>query len=183
MKAFNWLAIAAAALSMTRAASAAGTAPLPLAAPPAAGTPASSALRTALTAIEQAAATNPAAAQNATFFYNAALEQYNAHQYEQARLSALSAIRASAAPPAFAAHAPAIRPTFPGPHYFIIPDALPATPANAQRYVTLAHRAMSSCTAPRAAADYRGALSALNAKAYRVAMADARNIVDDCTSH
>jgi hypothetical protein len=81
--------------------------------------------------------------------------------------------------------ASAIRaPAFPGPRYYIIPDELPATSANAQRYVALAHRAMASCPALKAAtAEYRGALSALSAKQYRVAMADSRNIVDDCTAH
>jgi hypothetical protein len=182
VNAFVFVAVAVAALSVTRAASAAGSAPLPVAAPPPAGTPASSTLRDALTAIEQAAATNPSAAQNARFFYNAALEQYNAHEYEQARESALSAIRASAAPATATAHSPTIRPAFPGPHYFISPDELPATPANAQHYVTSAHRAMASCSAPAAATEYRGALTALSAKQYRVAMADARNIVDDCSS-
>jgi hypothetical protein len=65
----------------------------------------------------------------------------------------------------------------------MIPDEAPATAANAQRYVALAHRAMASCSASTAAAaEYRGALAALDAKRYRVAMADSRNIVDDCVS-
>ena len=73
---------------------------------------------------------------------------------------------------------------FPGPRYHIIGYELPATSANAQRYVTLAHRAMAGCpTLPVAAADYRDALGALNGKRYRVAMADARNIVDECAQH
>jgi hypothetical protein len=42
---------------------------------------------------------------------------------------------------------------------------------------------MASCSASKtAAAEYRGALAALDAKQYRVAMADSRNIVDDCVS-
>jgi hypothetical protein len=137
-------------------------------------------------AIERAAATNPAAAQNAAFSYKAAIQQFNAHEYERARASALMAISQSAAPAALAPAAPApiIAPAFPGPRYYVIPDEVPATPANAQRYVGLAHRAMASCVAPKAAAaEYRGALSALSAKQYRVAMATSRNIVDDCTGH
>jgi hypothetical protein len=180
-------AVMAAALSVTHAASAAGSVPLPLPAPPPPGTPVSSTLRDAMIAIERAAATNPAAAQNATFSYNAAIQLYNAHEYERARASALTAIiqaAAPAAPVAPVAHAPIVSPAFPGPRYYIIADELPATSANAQRYVALAHRAMASCPALKAAtAEYRGALSALSAKQYRVAMADSRNIVDDCTAH
>jgi hypothetical protein len=180
-------ALAAAALSVVHAASAAGTVPLPLPAPPPPGTPVSSTLRDAFTAIERAAATNPAAAQNAAFSYEAAIQQFNAHQFERARASALTAIGQSAAPGmpfAPVPRAPNVQPAFPGPRYYVIPDELPATPANAQRYVDLAHRAMESCKNLTAAtAEYRGALSALGAKQYRVAMAASRNIVDDCTGH
>jgi len=186
MKVLMSAALMAAVLGVTHAASAAGSVPLRLPAPPPPGTPAASALRDANFAIEQAAASNPAAAQNATFSYNAALQLYRSHQYEQARASALRAIFQSGAPAAPVApvgHAPMIYPDFPGPRYYVIPEELPATPDNAQRYVAQAHRAMASCVAPAAAAaDYRGALSALSAKQYRVAMADSRNIVDDCTA-
>jgi hypothetical protein len=179
-------AVMAAALSVTHAASAAGSVPLPLPAPPPPGTPIASTLIDAMIAIERAAATNPAAAQNAAFSYNAAIQQYNAHEYERARASALTAISQSAAPPALVApgaHAPLVSPAFPGPRYYIIPDEVPATPANAQRYVALAHRAMASCpTLKSVATEYRSALTALSAKQYRVAMADSRNIVDDCTA-
>ena len=184
MKPNVWVpAVFAAALSVMRTAAAAGLAPLPLPAPPPHGAPVWSTLRDALTAIEQTAASNPAAAQNAALFYNAAVEQYGAHEYERARASALTAISRSASQPASVpAQARIGGPAFPGPRYFIIPDELPATPVNAQRYVALAHRAMASCLAPNAAAaEYRAARSALSAKDYRVAMADSRNIVDDCT--
>jgi len=176
-------ALLAAALGMTGAAPAAGSVPLPLPAPPPPGAPVSSELNNAMNAIERAAATNPAAAQNAAFSYNAAIEQYNAHDYERARASALTAIGQAAAPrvPFAPARAPIAAPAFPGPRYYVIPDETPATAANAQRYVTLAHRAMASCVAPKtAAAEYREALSALDAKQYRIAMAASKNIVDDC---
>ena len=186
MKVLMSVAIMAVALSVMHAASAAGSVPLPLPAPPPPGTPVSSTLFDAMIAIERAEASNPAAAQNAAFSYNIAIQQYNAHEYERARASALTAISQSgapAAPIAPVAHAPMVAHAFPGPRYYIIPDELPATPANAQRYVVLAHRAMASCAALKtAAAEYRGALSALSAKQYRVAMADSRNIVDDCTA-
>jgi hypothetical protein len=171
---------------ITDPALAAGSVPLPLPAPPPPGTPTASALRDAMLAIERAAATNPTAAQNAAFSYNAAIEEYNAHEYDRARASALTAISQSAAPPlprAPRVHTPIVVP-LPGPRYYIIPDELPATADNAQRYVDLAHRAMANCVAQQAAAaEYRGALSALSAKQYRAAMADSRNIVDDCTGN
>jgi hypothetical protein len=185
MKVLMSAALVAVVLSVTHGASAAGSVPLPLPAPPPPGTPVSSTLRDAMIAIERAAATNPAAAQNAAFSYNAAIQQYNAHEYERARASALTAISQSLVPaaPAPVAHAPIVSPPFPGPRYYIIPDELPATAANAQKYVALAHRAMASCSASKAAdVEYRGALTALSAKQYRVAMADSRNIVDDCTA-
>ena len=165
-------------------ASAAGLVPFQLPAPPPAGAPASSTLRDALFAVQHAAATNPEAAQNAAFTYNAAIEQYNAHQYDRARASALTAISQSMAPHALVAPVPraAVAPPFPGPRYYIIPYELPATSANASKYVVFAHRAMASCRAPQAAAEeYRGAVAALSAKNYRVAMADSRDVVDDCT--
>jgi|GEM_PF-3392880 len=186
MKVLMLAALLAAALSVTHAASAAGSVPLQLPPPPPARTPAASALFDALMAIERAAANNPAAAQNAAFSYNAAIQLYNAHEFQRARATALTAISqaaAPAAPVAPVARAPIVAPAFPGPRYYVIPDELPATPANAQRYVDLAHRAMANCPALKAAADeYRGALTALNAKEYRVAMADSRNIVDDCSA-
>ena len=81
-------------------------------------------------------------------------------------------------PPLHRTHAP-----FPGPRHYIYLDELPATPANAQKYVTLAHRAMATCgNVPAATAEYRGALAALHAKQYRNAMATSRNIVDDCAT-
>jgi hypothetical protein len=182
-----WSAVlVTAAPGITHAAPAAGLVPLPLPAPPPPGTPVASALRDAMLAIERAAAANPTAAQNAAFSYNAAIEQYRAHEYDRARASALTAIIQSGAPRvpyAPRAHAPITVP-LPGPRYYVIPDELPATAANAQRYVDLAHRAMTNCVAAATAAtEYRGALSALSAKRYRVAMADSRNIVDDCTGH
>jgi hypothetical protein len=186
MKALLLAVLVVAALSVAHAASAAGSVPLPLPAPPPPGTPVSSELRDAMIAIERAAAVNPAAAQNAAFSYNAAIQEFHAHQFDRARASALAAMSqaaAPAAPVAPAAHARFMSPPFPGPRYYIIPDELPATAANAERYVAQAHRAMASCVAPEtAAAEYRGALSALNAKQYSVAMADSRNIVDDCTA-
>jgi hypothetical protein len=183
MKALVSAAIMAATLSVLQPASAAGSLPLP--APPPPGTPVSSELRNAIISIQRAAATNPAAAERAAFSYRAAIQQLNAHEFARARASALSAISLSGVPAepfSPMAHAPIAGPTFPGPRYYIIPEEAPATADNAQRYVVLAHRAMASCAALKTAdTEYRGALSALSAKQYRVAMADSRNIVDDCT--
>jgi hypothetical protein len=186
MKVLLLAAFMAAVLSLAQVASAAGSVPLPLPAPPPPGTPIATTLRDAMIAIERASATNPAAAQNAALSYAAAIQQYNAHDYERARASALAAISQSAAPPVPAApvaRAPIAPPAFPGPRYYVIAGELPPSPANAQRYVALAHRAMATCVAPKsAAAEYREALAALSAKDYRVAMAASRNIVDDCAT-
>jgi len=161
---------------------------LPLPAPPPPGTPVSTTLFDALMAIERAAATNPSAAQRAAFSYDAAIQQYNAHDYERARASALTALSESAVPPAPAAHAPVITLAPPGRAYYIIAGQPSANQSNAERYVALAQRAMAGCGAVKAAvpaavaAEYRGAVAALSAKRYRVAMAASRNIVDDCAA-
>jgi hypothetical protein len=96
--------------------------------------------------------------------------------------AALSVTRAASATSSVP-EAPRDHKPFPGPRYYVIGDEAPATAANAQRYVGLAHNAMASCQDLKAATtEYRTALSALSTKQYRVAMADSRNIVDDCTS-
>jgi hypothetical protein len=176
--------LAACALGWASVAWAAGSTPLVLPAPPPPGLPASSTIRDAMSAIERAEATNPTAAQNAAFSYNAAIQQFNAHQFERARASALTAISQSSAPvssSAPAAHNLIPQSTFPGPRYYVIPYELPATPANASQYLASAHRAMANCPASKtAAAEYREAVSALSAKNYRAAMAQSRNAVDDC---
>lgn len=181
--------VLAAVLSVSTAASAAQPALPPLPAPPPPGAPVSSALFEAMLAIERAAATNPAAAQRAAFSYNAAIQQYHAGEYERARASALTAIGQSAVPVAPAAGSAIISRTLRVPAYYMIPDELSANQTNAERYVMLAHRAMGrSCgpvngSAPSAVvAEYRGAIAALGAKQYRMAMADSRNIVDDCAA-
>jgi hypothetical protein len=97
-------------------------------------------------------------------------------------LSPFGVLPVPPAPVVTAAPVPYVAPAFPGPAYYLIPDELPATAENAQEYVALAHRAMAHCHAlTTASADYRGAVSALDAKRYRVAMAASRNVVDDCT--
>jgi hypothetical protein len=187
MKAVVAAIVIATSLSAGNGALAAGSAPLAL--PPPSGTPTASTILDALLAIQRAAATNPTAARNATFSYNAAVQQYNAREFGRARASAVQAIGEAGAPPALAAplppEGPAIpRSAFPGPRYDVIPDELPATPANAAKYVGLAHRALATCAAAKTAAkEYAGAVSALSAKHYRHAMAASRNIVDDCAGH
>jgi hypothetical protein len=184
MRAFVVAAFAA-VLSVTPPVSAAGTVPFALPAPPPPGAPAASTIRDAMMAIERAATNNPSAAQTAAFSYSAAMQQYDAHEYERARASAVTAIGqagAPAAPGSAAAPTQISLPSFPGPRSYVIPDELPATASNAQSYVALARRAMERCLDVKAAdAEYRGARSALDAKQYRIAMADARNIVDDCS--
>ena len=74
-------AVLAAALTLANAASAAG----PLPAPPPPGTPTSSNIFDAMLAISRAAVANPSGAQQATFSYNAAIQQYNAHDFTRSQ--------------------------------------------------------------------------------------------------
>ena len=159
MKAFMPAVLIAVVLGATRVASAAGSLPLPAAARP----------------------LTPPVPRSAPVWYRGARHPYDVRGYGRAHAGAFRQLHQPAPPAAPVPNAPVVAPAFPGPLYFVIPDELPATPANAQRYVALAHRAMVSCVAEKTAAtEYRGALSALDAKRYRVAMAASRNVVDDC---
>lgn len=88
-----------AALAVSTAASAQVTS-LPLALPPAGGNAASSTIFDAMLAIARATGSNPTAAQQATFAYAAAIQQYNAGDYARSRMSALQAISATSNDPA-----------------------------------------------------------------------------------
>jgi hypothetical protein len=176
-------AVMAVALTLAGAASAAG--PLPLPAPPPATGQTSSAIFDAMEAIARAAGSNPAAAQQAQFSYNAAIQQYNAHDFERARMSALQAIsQTAAAPLPMNSIAP---PAIPQPAYVRMPMNLDANQADAESYVGLARGALTTCGAPNATPpasatqDYTAAVNALVAKNYRAARASSQNVVNDCS--
>jgi hypothetical protein len=173
-------AVLAASLTLASAASADG----PLPAPPPPGGPTASTIFDAMLAIARAAQTNPAAAQTATFSYNAAIQQYNAHDFERARMSALTAIGQTMTAPL---PAPSIvAAPIPQPVYYQMPLLSSPVQADAESFVGLARRALTKCGAPGAdppaavAQEYKNASAALLAKNYAVARASSINVVDDC---
>jgi hypothetical protein len=175
-------AVLAAALTLGSAASAAG----PLATPPAGGNPASSSIFDAMLAIARAAGTNPAAAQNATFSYNAAIQQYNAHDFERSRMSALQAISQTAAVPL--PQPSLMAPPIPQPAYYPMPLVQNSNQADAEGYVALARRSTLTCGAPDAtpapavAAQYTTALNAILAKQYGTAARSSQAVIDQCAA-
>jgi len=175
-------ALLAAALALVNAASAAGPLPTP---PPVGGT-ASSTIFDAMLAIARAATTNPAAAQNATFSYDAAIQQFNAKDYDRARLSALQAIGQTAAAPL---PAPSIvAPAIPQPKYYAMPLAFSADESDAESYVALARRSLMTCGTPNAAPPaavtqrYDAAVNQLLAKNYGAARAGSQYVIDQCAT-
>jgi hypothetical protein len=175
-------AVLAAALTLASAASAAG----PLATPPAGGSPASSSIFDAMLAIARAAASNPAAAQNATFSYNAAIQQYNAHDFERSRMSALQAISQTAAVPL--PQPTLMAPAIPPPSFYPMPLVQNANQADAEGYVALARRSTLTCggpdatPAPAVAAQYTTALNAILAKQYGTATRSSQVVIDQCAA-
>jgi hypothetical protein len=122
---------------------------LPLPAPPAAGNQAANSIFDAMLAISRAAGSNPAAAQQATFSYNAAIQQYNAGDLARSRESALTAIMQTNAPPQ--PQPTLYAPPIPMQSYIPMPNALSANQADGESYVALARRSLSVCGAPGAA--------------------------------
>jgi hypothetical protein len=176
-------AVLAAALTLVSAASAAG----PLATPPPAGGQASSAIFDAMLAIARAAASNPAAAQNATFSYNAAIQQFNARDFERSRMSALTAISQTAAVPL---PSPTLMaPPIPQPSYYPMPLVRSANQADAESYVSLARRAMMTCGGalnatppPAISAQYTTAVNAILAKQYDRTKSSSQSVIDQCAA-
>jgi hypothetical protein len=172
--------VLAAALTLASAASAAG----PLPTPPPAGGPASTEIFEAMLAIARAATSNPGAAQNATFSYDAAIQQYNAHDFERARMSALTAISQTAAVPL--PQPSIIAPAIPQPSYVPMRLVNNAGQADAEGYVALARRALMTCGAPSASpapatqAQYAAAVNAILAMKYGAAKSGSQAVVDQC---
>jgi hypothetical protein len=176
-------AILAASLTLSTAASA-QTVPLP--APPPPGAPVSSTLFDAMLGIARAAQSNPSAAQNATFSYNAAIQQYNIGDFNRARQSALTAISQTMTAPL--PQPSLVPPAIPQPTYYQLPLLSDSNQADVESYVALARRALTTCGAPNATAsaairqEYESASKALVAKNYRAARASSVNVVDDCAA-
>jgi hypothetical protein len=176
-------AVLAVALTLANAASAA---PGPLPAPPADSGPTANTIFDAMLSIARAAGSNPAAAQQATFNYDAAIQQFNARDFERARMSALTAIGQTAVPPL---PAPSIvAPPIPQPSFYTMPMVANADAADAESYVALARRSTTQCGAPNAAPaaavqqQFTAAIAALVARNYGRAEADSQSVVDQCSA-
>jgi hypothetical protein len=178
------VSLSAAVLAASLTLSTAASAQVPLPAPPPPGAPAASVIFDAMLAIARAAQSNPSAAQTATFSYNAAIQQYNIHDFDRARQSALTAISQTATVPL--PQPSLVPPPIPQQTYYQMPLLSDANQADAESYVALARRAMVTCGAPSATPpapvmqEYESASKALVAKNYRVAHANSLNVVDDC---
>jgi hypothetical protein len=157
---------------------------LPLPAPPAGASAVSGTLFDAMLAIARAVSSNPGAAQAASFPYNAAVQQYNIGDYSRAQQSALQALM-QAAPPLLP-QPPVIAPTIPQPAVVPMPHLVSTVQADAESFVGLARRSLSTCgksgAAPPADAKqhYDDAASALLARNYLTAEAAAQATIDEC---
>jgi hypothetical protein len=135
--------LAAIALALVFAPTAAiATVPtLPLTTPPVESNPTANQIFDAMMAISRIAASNPQAAQRASFSYQAAIQQYQAGDTDRARQSAVQAIAQTAAPafPTNGTLAPVNGPTMP-----LLRDD---PQAEMEARLGLARRALTNCGA------------------------------------
>ncbi|HEY5350179.1 MAG TPA: hypothetical protein VIJ64_10615 [Candidatus Lustribacter sp.] len=178
-------AVLAAALTLVNAASA-QVPTLPLPAPPSTGGSASSAIFDAMLAIARAAASNPRAAQTASFSYDAAIQQFNARDFTRSRMSALTAISQTAAVPL---PQPSLyAPPIPQPSYYAMPNVVSPEHATAESYVALARRALLACGAPSQTPpaaitqQFDAAVRALTARDYAAAKTASYAVIDQCAA-
>jgi len=156
-----------------------------LPAPPVAGGPAASAIFDAMLAIARAAASNPAAATQASFSYNAAIQQYQAKDFARSQMSALKAISQTAAVPL--PQPSLFAPPIPQPSFYAMPLIASSGQADAEAYVALARRALTVCGAPNVPAaaivqQYAAAANALVAKNDAAAKRSAQYVIDQCAA-
>ena len=174
--------------ALTLAAGASAQVPsLPLPTPPAGSNAASSTIFDAMLSIARAAGTNPAAAQQAAFSYNAAIQQYNAGDLARARSSALMAISQTGGPPM--AQATAMPPPpIPQQVYMPMPNVVSADQADAEGWVALARRAQNTCGAPGAQPpalaqqQYAAAVNDLVAQKLDAAKSSSQVTIDQCAT-
>ena len=175
--AMGWLTLASASAAPTPAV-------LPLASPPPASNPTASSIFDAMMAISRAVGTNPSAAQNASFPYAAAVQQYNAGDYDAARRSAIDAIAKSNAPnqPQPTNPPPNVSPQPPA----YLPPVTSVSQAEMEERLALARRALNTCGpttgAPFAAARsvYDTAVQNELAQHADALNANVQSIVDGC---
>src|ERR1700761_9345116 len=93
------LSLSAVALALATTLAGSASAQVLSSPPPTAGGPTANAIFDAMLAIARAATSNPSGAQAATFSYQAAIQQFNAHDFDRSRASAMTAIMQAGAPP------------------------------------------------------------------------------------
>lgn len=159
---------------------------LPLPAPPTGQNQASGSIFDAMLAIARAAASNPSAAQRATYSYNQAVQQYQAGQLSQARSSALQAIVQTAAPPLPPPIAPP--PTIPTPTVARMPLLNNPPQADAEEFVALIAGSLDQC-GPTTGSAYQSALRTYQqaqrdyvAGKYNAVRTEAKGAIDGCAA-
>ena len=173
-------AVLAAALTLVNVA---GAQTLPTPPPP--GGVASTTIFDAMIAVARAARSNPSAEQNAAFQYQAAIQQYNAGDYDRARMSAIAAM--GAAMPAPLPAPSIVAPAIPQQAYYQMPLLVGPNQADAESYLALARRSMLVCGSagtnpPQVMQQYAAAAAALDAKNYGAAKSNSQAVVDYCAS-
>lgn len=188
-------AVMVAAMTLATAAWAAPVPLAPLAPPPVAtsvngtqtvGSSAASTIFDAMLAIARAAANNPSGAQNATFSYDQALQQYNAGQYDQARQSALDAIGRTAPAPL---PSPSLYPLYiPQPAFHPMPLVVNADEADAESVIGLARGQLGQCgnatPPPAVAQQYSDAVAKITSSVhqYLAARAESEQLINYCAA-
>ena len=191
MSRFRFPAAAAAAVlvgSLTVVSASAQVTSLPLPAPPVATNATASLIFDAMLAIARTAASNPAQAQQATFSYHAAIQQYNAGDYQRARSSAVQAIAQTNAAPL--PQPTDIAPSIPQQQYVTMPQANGVNASDAEEYLALARRSLgTSCVAsiggspdPALMSQFSTAVAANASKAYAKTVTLATAVVNACAT-
>jgi hypothetical protein len=177
-------AIAAACLALAAPVSAQGPV-LPLAAPPAASSPTASSIFDAMIAISRASTSNPRAAQTASFSYAAAIQEYNAGDFDRARASAVQAIGQTDAPFVPQPQGPTGGPAVPAPTVQMPPNTS-VRQSDMEVQLALARHALMNCGDPDGAAYlaenvvYGRVVTAELANNPRLVRSDVQSIVDAC---
>ncbi len=185
MKRIASIATIVACLSLASAASA-QVHTLPLASPPPAINPTASTIFDALIAIGRAAGSDPHAAQNASFSYAAAIQQYNAGDLERARRSAIDAIAKSNVPtlPQPTNAPPNVSPQ----PLSYMPAVTSVTQSEMEERLALARRALTSCgptTSPTfatARSTYDSAVQNELTQRANALNAEVQSIIDSCAA-
>jgi hypothetical protein len=174
-------AVLAAALTLIDVA---GAQTLP--APPPPGGVASTTIFDAMLAVARAQSSNPGGAQSAASSYQAAIAQYNAGDYDRARMSAIAALGAAMPQPPLPAPS-VVAPAIPQQEYYQMPLLIGPNQADAESYLALARRSMLVCGAagtnpPQVMQQYAAASAALDAKNWSASKRESQVVIDYCAN-